>query len=494
MKHIKSSSILSKLCLFIASTAPFVQSSFAQSTVSAASFNAAVGVTPNSLASTFGADLANATAAATAQPLPTALGGTTVTITDSTGVQTLCPLIYVSPGQVNHLIPAGIALGKASIKVTSGDGTVTNISPVMVNASALGLFSALGTGDGPAAAYVTIAHADGTLSANQPLAATDPVTKTNFALPVNLGGATDQAYFILFGTGLRTLTASSIGLFADLGTTIPIQFVGAQSTSAGLDQVNVGPIPVSALTNSFGEHTLQLGSPASAPTTKSNKVAFRIAQSTAPSLILPDTNGAVQGVTIKGFQVFGEGLYNATLSFSPSDGISLANVTSTDIALTADLTISATAAAGARTLTVTGASGMASQPVPFNVLSAGLSNPYLSNFVASGTTLSFNFTSSGGTLGAGSILFLMGTSYSYPNPSYSAPVGGSLITSPALNKAGQKSGTVQYTFSPGLQTSYSYNVKEVSLAVMDSAGNVSNSISLRLRDDNFPGTGFPNGQ
>ena len=52
-------------------------------------------------------------ATATTLPLPTSLAGTTVRITDSKNVERLAGLFFTSPGQINYLLPAGLAEGIA---------------------------------------------------------------------------------------------------------------------------------------------------------------------------------------------------------------------------------------------------------------------------------------------------------------------------------------------------------------------------------------------
>src|SRR5262245_64804291 len=83
-------------------------------TVSAASY--APVVAPESIAATFGARLATRAEGALV-PLPTSIAGTTVKVNGE-----LARLFYVSPGQVNYIIPSGTANGLASVVVTSGDG------------------------------------------------------------------------------------------------------------------------------------------------------------------------------------------------------------------------------------------------------------------------------------------------------------------------------------------------------------------------------------
>ncbi|MDQ6663491.1 MAG: hypothetical protein M3Z23_03760 [Acidobacteriota bacterium] len=64
-------------------------------------------IAPDSLASIYGPNGAAQTQQASTQPLPTSLGGVTVTIRDAAGVDRGAPLIYVSPGQINFVVPAG---------------------------------------------------------------------------------------------------------------------------------------------------------------------------------------------------------------------------------------------------------------------------------------------------------------------------------------------------------------------------------------------------
>ena len=80
-------------------------------------------MTPESIVSAFGAHLATGTKSAPSLPLPPTLEGTTVKVKDAAGVERPAPLFYVSPTQVNYEIPAGTAIGIATITITAGDNT-----------------------------------------------------------------------------------------------------------------------------------------------------------------------------------------------------------------------------------------------------------------------------------------------------------------------------------------------------------------------------------
>ena len=91
--------------------------------VSAASFSGAE-LASEAIIAAFGTALANATQAATTQPLPTELAGTRVTVRDSQNVERAAPLFFAAPSQVNYQLPAGTANGWATVTITNGDGTV----------------------------------------------------------------------------------------------------------------------------------------------------------------------------------------------------------------------------------------------------------------------------------------------------------------------------------------------------------------------------------
>jgi uncharacterized protein (TIGR03437 family) len=115
------------------------------SVVSAASF--ADKLAAKAIVAAFGLGLATTTQAATSQPLPTDLGGTTVRITDSAGVTRNAPLFFVSPQQINFQIPADTAPGPAVIYVTGADGRVsTGAIQILGAAPAIFTFSQDGKG------------------------------------------------------------------------------------------------------------------------------------------------------------------------------------------------------------------------------------------------------------------------------------------------------------------------------------------------------------
>jgi uncharacterized protein (TIGR03437 family) len=188
------------------------------------------------IASIFGANLTTASEVAVSQPLPTTLGGATVTVRDSQGNERLAPLFYVSPTQINYQIPVGTAAGLATVYVTSSNGTASACQ-VTISQVRPGFFTANSSGRGLAAADVQRVKADGQQSFER-VAHFDQLGQL-VPTPIDLGPEGEQVYLVLYGTGLRFRTSiqsvtATVGGHA--ATTI---YAGPQPQFAGLDQVNV---------------------------------------------------------------------------------------------------------------------------------------------------------------------------------------------------------------------------------------------------------------
>jgi uncharacterized protein (TIGR03437 family) len=201
--------------------------------VSAASFQSGP-VTPDSIVSALGFGLATTPLAASSQPAPTELGGTTVTIIDSAGVSRLAPLFYVSPGQVNYAVPADTAPGVATVIVKSGDG-VQSSAPLGIVSVAPSLFTLNGAG-------LVAAYALRISGGNQIYENVYQLDSSNAVLarPIDLGPAGDEVYLLLYGTGIRGAKDVTVTVG---GVSIPVFFAGAQGQFLGEDQVNAGPLP-----------------------------------------------------------------------------------------------------------------------------------------------------------------------------------------------------------------------------------------------------------
>ena len=203
-------------------------------TASAASFAREAPLAAESIVSSFGDGLASDTSAAVSVPLPTILAGTSVRVTDSGGTDRLAPLFFVSPRQINYLIPAGTAQGNATVTVLNGD-RVAAAGTLRIEHVAPGLFTANADGRGVAAAVALRISASGAQTTAAVFQCPAPGSCT--ALPIDLGAESDQVVLLLFGTGIRGFRSAVTARIG--GVEAPVLGAAAQAEFAGLDQVNV---------------------------------------------------------------------------------------------------------------------------------------------------------------------------------------------------------------------------------------------------------------
>ena len=166
---------------------------FATAGVSSATGTWPVG--PGSIVSAYGVNLAATTAVATTNPAPTTLGGIRLHIRDRSHTgDTLAPLMYVSPTQINYVLNSSDPYAWVDIEEVGTpyvpQGVTVPIAPV-----APGFFSAPYTTNAP-------------------------------------------GYLSLYGTGFAQASASVSS--CTVGTVnVPISYAGPQIQFAGLDQVNL---------------------------------------------------------------------------------------------------------------------------------------------------------------------------------------------------------------------------------------------------------------
>ena len=201
--------------------------------VSAASYNGEVA--GESIAAAFGANLADGVAAAASLPLPTTLGGVTLKVKDSEGVERDAPLFFVSPGQINYLIPVGSSVGPASVAVFKNGAAVAS-GAVLVTETAPGLFTANGGGGGVPSAYALRVRGDAQIV--EPLLRYDDAQKQFVPAPIDLGPEGDLVFLVLFGTGFHSTTASEVVVTVG-GENAQVFYAGAAPDFAGVDQSNV---------------------------------------------------------------------------------------------------------------------------------------------------------------------------------------------------------------------------------------------------------------
>jgi uncharacterized protein (TIGR03437 family) len=202
--------------------------------LSAASFRRA-GLAGKSIVAAFGAELATTTEAATL-PLPLTLGGTTVRIKDGANVERLAPLFFVSPAQVNYLIPPGTAPGFATVTITNANN-LTKAEETQVLTIAPGVFTANADGRGAPVALSLRVKSDGSQQ-YEPVFRFDPERNIFVPAEIDLGEERDQVFLVVYATGLRgvapTLVEATVG-----GELAEILFVGEAPGFEGVEQVNI---------------------------------------------------------------------------------------------------------------------------------------------------------------------------------------------------------------------------------------------------------------
>ena len=203
--------------------------------VSAASYLGAEAAS-DSIVSAFGNDLSTMIQSATTSPLPSLLGGTRVTIQDSAGNERIAPLFFVSPNQVNYLVPAGLSEGLATVTITNAAGTISR-GILHLTRIAPAIFAADASGKGYAAADVQRVHGDGSERYDR-VARFDPAANRIVGNPIELRDG-EQTFLVLYGTGLKQRSALTAVKARLGGLEAEVLYAGPQGQYAGLDQLNL---------------------------------------------------------------------------------------------------------------------------------------------------------------------------------------------------------------------------------------------------------------
>ena len=178
-------------------------------------------IASDSLASIFGPALARTTAVATLDAngqLPIELVSTRVLVNGQ-----VASLVFVSPTQINFVVPGGIAIGAATVTLLSTDTNNMRLAAVQVANSAPGLFSIDATGTGPGAILNAVTFTPAPFFT---------VTPQNSTISTRLA---------VYGTGIRhaqTVTATAVDNHGNRFN-LTVEFAGPAPGFFGLDQVNV---------------------------------------------------------------------------------------------------------------------------------------------------------------------------------------------------------------------------------------------------------------
>src|ERR1700736_4376131 len=224
-------SVLASLTFFLAPTA-FAQPQISyRGVLNAASFMAAGlpggSIPRGSIFTMFGRNLGPDSSPPLAFPLSNTLGGISIKVIQGATSVNAIPL-FVSPGQINAIMPSNAPLGMVSIQVTNGQ-VQGNMAPVRVINSSFGSFTFTGAGLGPVAMTNFITQD------SQPFNSPNAPAKPNQVVT-------------LYGTGLGPIAsgdnvAPPVGnlptkteVFVG-GKTAGILYSGRSPCCAGLDQI-----------------------------------------------------------------------------------------------------------------------------------------------------------------------------------------------------------------------------------------------------------------
>lgn len=199
---------------------------------------------PESIVAAFGSQMSDTTEIASGSQLPKVLAGSSVMVRDSLNVERPAPLFFVSPNQINYLIPSDTAEGQALVTIFNGKDKIFNCQ-LEIRKVAPGLFTAEGNGKGIAlgqALHYKSSAPNGP-SLVESLFMLDASQTRIVARPIDLGPDlgkdSDQVYLVLFGTGIRFRSSLAAVTATVGGVNAPVSYAGAQGDFAGLDQVNI---------------------------------------------------------------------------------------------------------------------------------------------------------------------------------------------------------------------------------------------------------------
>ncbi|PYT21883.1 MAG: hypothetical protein DMG57_37285 [Acidobacteria bacterium] len=186
-------------------------------------------LSPGSLITLFGTDLAPVTARARATPLPLSIADVSVTVNGLAA-----PLLYLSPLQINAQVPFAVSPGPTKI-VVRVNGTLSAPLDISVRQAAPGIFTDL---DGQAAAL----NRDNSRNSPQNPAAVGSVVSLYFTGQGPLAVPVDDGAPAPIGPVIHAMLEASATVG---GVPAEIQFAGLAPGCAGLAQMNlkVPPLP-----------------------------------------------------------------------------------------------------------------------------------------------------------------------------------------------------------------------------------------------------------
>jgi len=210
---------LSALCANLAVAQPVIDS-----VLNAASYGA--NVAPGCWVAIFGKKLAPQTVSAPSVPLPTTLGGVTVTVAGRAAA-----LLFVSAGQLNALIAFEITSTPAAVVVTTGEGASAAYN-IWLDAKAPALFTVNSSGSGAPLIFDAVTW--------QPAPAID-TTKPVILMATGLGQTTPPGSSTAGGSSTPPFNEiDKTQLKVNIGETpAEVQWAGLMPGFPGIYQINV---------------------------------------------------------------------------------------------------------------------------------------------------------------------------------------------------------------------------------------------------------------
>ncbi len=205
-------------------------------------------VAPGSIVSAFGVGLAARTEAAAASALPTTLAGIRVHLWDGRNGDTLAPLLFASPSQVNFVNSSGQPFPFIAIE-RIGEPFVEQATAIRAVPLAPGFYT---SPQGQPLGNIITLDAGGIQTARL---LTECTAAACTQAPINVSQG--DVYIALYGTGFASARTEDATCSLS-GRTIPAAFAGSQRQFPGLDQLNLRLPPDLAgagtvsLTCSFG--------------------------------------------------------------------------------------------------------------------------------------------------------------------------------------------------------------------------------------------------
>jgi uncharacterized protein (TIGR03437 family) len=211
----------------------------AWSSVSAATFEFSQQLAGEMIVTGFGPGLAERVEVAQL-PLPTRLADRRVLVRDQAGAEKFANLLFVSPTQINYIMPNGLATGPAVIRLVDANANLIRIGLTEITRGAPGIFTANSNGAGVPAAILTRVR-PGNMQNIETVYRFDEMLQRFVPAPIDLGAEEEFLVISLFGTGWRQLPANEVRVFVSNVLSFvecPVEFVGKHPALEGLDQIN----------------------------------------------------------------------------------------------------------------------------------------------------------------------------------------------------------------------------------------------------------------